>query len=126
MALDPLTRRSLAYRLAQLLRKPLGDRAQLPPFERRHRLRSETQALTLALGSGQVSAEDPITLSAERGSRIAAELRAHGVFCLRATTLKRTIVRLDGRRTYRVACGVDGGAPVYLVTMPPGQRLGRP
>ena len=82
--------------------------------------------LTLALGSGQASAEDPLTLSAERGSRIAAEMRAHGVFCLRATTLKRTIVRLDGRRTYRVACGVDGGAPVYLVTMPPGQRLGRP
>jgi hypothetical protein len=81
--------------------------------------------LTLALGAGQAAAEDPIRLSTERGSRIAAELRAHGFFCLRATTLKRTIVRLDGRRTYRVACGADGGAPVYSVTMPPGQRLGR-
>jgi hypothetical protein len=82
--------------------------------------------LILALGSGQAAAEDPIRLSAERGNRIAAELRAHGFLCLRATTLKRTIVRLDGRRTYRVACGADGGAPVYFMTMPPGQLLGRP
>ena len=82
--------------------------------------------LTLALGSSQAVADDPMRLSEERGSQIAAELRAHGFLCLRATTLKRTIVRLDGRRTYRVACGADGGAPVYLITMPPGQRLGRP
>ena len=82
--------------------------------------------LILAPCSRQAAAEDPIRLSAERGNRIAAELRDHGFLCLRATTLKRTIARLDGRRTYRVACGADGGAPVYFVTMPPGQRLGRP
>jgi hypothetical protein len=81
--------------------------------------------LALAVASGQAAAEDPVRLSAERGSRIAAELREQGFFCLRATTLKRTIVRLDGHRTYRVACGADGGAPLYLVTLPPGQRLGR-
>jgi hypothetical protein len=81
--------------------------------------------LALAVGSSRAAAEDPIRVSAERGNRIAAELRDQGLFCLRATTLKRTIVRLDGRRTYRVACGAEGGAPVYLVTLPLGQRLGR-
>ena len=72
----------------------------------------------------RASADDPITLSAERGREIAALLRAHGAICLQATTLKRTIVRLDGQRSYRVACGPDGAAPIYLVTLPPGQLLG--
>lgn len=71
------------------------------------------------------AAEDPRNLGPERGRRIAEVLRAQGAFCLRATTLKRTIVRLDGERTYRVACGPDGGPPIYLITLPPGQRLGR-
>jgi hypothetical protein len=73
----------------------------------------------------QTRAEDAVRLSGERGSRIAADIRAQGFFCLRATTLKRTIVRLDGQRTYRVACGPDGGAPVYMITLPPGRRLGQ-
>ena len=69
------------------------------------------------------TADDPVRLSAEHGARLAAFLRSHGAFCLEATTLKRTIVRLDGRRTYRIACGPDGDAPVYVVEMPPGERL---
>ena len=77
------------------------------------------------LGANPATAEDAVRLSGERGSQIAADIRAQGFFCLRATTLKRTIVRLDGQRTYRVACGPDGGAPVYMITLPPGRRLGQ-
>ena len=62
-------------------------------------------------------------LGMDSGERIATFLMSHGFFCLRATTLKRTIVRLDGVRTFRVACGRDGGPPIYLVTLPPGQHL---
>ena len=83
-------------------------------------------AVAGSLHARDAVADDPIRLSAERGSLIGAELRAQGWFCLRATTLKRTVVTFEGRRTYRVACGPDGGSPIYLITMPPGQRLGRP
>ena len=81
--------------------------------------------LAFWMASADVNADDPERLSVKRGEQIAAFLRSEGFLCLRATTLKRTVVRLDGRRTYRVACGENGGQPVFLITMAPGQRLPR-
>jgi hypothetical protein len=74
-------------------------------------------------GDARVLSGGPLRLGMDSGERIATFLMSHGFFCLRATTLKRTIVRLDGVRTFRVACGQDGGPPIYLITMPPGQHL---
>ena len=74
-------------------------------------------------GDARVLSGGPLRLGSDSGERIAAFLMSHGFLCFRATTLKRTIVRLDGVRTFRVACGRDGGPPIYLVTMPPGQHL---
>lgn len=68
-------------------------------------------------------ADDPVHLSQASGERVAALLLSQGALCLRATTVKRTRVSLDGLRTYRIACGPDGGAPIYLVTLPPGRTL---
>lgn len=72
---------------------------------------------------GEAAADDPIWVDAERGSHIAEFIRAHGFFCLQATTLKRMFILLDGRQTYRVACGPTGGAPLYKITVPAGQKL---
>jgi hypothetical protein len=80
---------------------------------------------TTAIGAsiGDANAKDPRSLGMESGERIAAILMSRGFLCLRATTLKRTIVRLNGERTFRVACGRDGGPPIYFITMPAGQHL---
>lgn len=74
-------------------------------------------------GDARVLSGGPLRLGSDSGERIANFLMSRGFFCPRATTLKRTIVQLNGVRTFRVACGWDGGPPIYLITLPPGQHL---